>query len=289
MQMLLFCSLCRCLSTWAMKAVILFILVREGTPNWNKYGDDLWIAQWGFWEIYTIVLWGQQFLSGHTEWSNWCVVSDECEKSTVCPMPSRCTVVNPGQSKCTDWYLWFNVYMVFSSTKVANIGPQGKRVLVVFFLLFFFLSVVDIIRQIIIRTAQQWQIIGAFLWLRTDIANLISLVDKICSSYKWNILLTKETSNASKLSSNLQCMWFKYRLPMFFFVFFPDLVTGSGVSNIKFLKHIPNQPIILTLWPSVNDSCHLGPLLLTDMLSTLIPAGISNNVPCSTVGKSGNW
>ena len=43
--------LCRCLSTWAMKAGILFILVGEGTSNWNKYGDDLWIAKWGFWEI----------------------------------------------------------------------------------------------------------------------------------------------------------------------------------------------------------------------------------------------
>ena len=40
----------------------------------------------------------------------------------TCPTPSRRTVVNLGQSKCTDWYLWFNVYMVFSSTKVADIG-----------------------------------------------------------------------------------------------------------------------------------------------------------------------
>ena len=38
---------------------------------------------------------------------------------------------------------------------------------------------------------------------------------------------------------------------------------GVGVSNIKFWKHIPNQPIMLTLWPSVNNSCHLGSPLLT--------------------------
>ena len=53
----------------------------------------------------------------------------ESELLFTCPTPSRRTVVNPGKSKCTDWHLWFNVYMVFSSTKVADIGQQGKQVL----------------------------------------------------------------------------------------------------------------------------------------------------------------
>ena len=55
--------------------------------------------------------------------------ASKTELLLTCPTPSRCTVVNPGQSKCTDWYLWFNVYMEFSSTKVVDIGQQGKRAL----------------------------------------------------------------------------------------------------------------------------------------------------------------
>ena len=55
--------------------------------------------------------------------------ASESELLLTCPTPSRRTAVNPGQSKCTDWYLWFNIYMVFSSTKVANIGQQGNRAL----------------------------------------------------------------------------------------------------------------------------------------------------------------
>ena len=55
--------------------------------------------------------------------------ASESELLLTCPTPSRRTVANPGQSKCTDWHLWFNVYVVFTSTKVANIGQQGKRVL----------------------------------------------------------------------------------------------------------------------------------------------------------------
>ena len=53
--------------------------------------------------------------------------ASESELLLTCPTPSRRTLVNSGQSKCTDWYLWLNVYMEFSSTKVANIGQQGKR------------------------------------------------------------------------------------------------------------------------------------------------------------------
>ena len=64
--------------------------------------------------------------------------------------------------------------------------------------------------------------------LPTDIANLISFVGKyVSSSYKWNILLTKDISNALKLG-NLWCVWLKYRSPC---LFFPDLVTGSGSAN----------------------------------------------------------
>ena len=55
--------------------------------------------------------------------------ASKSELLLTCAKPSRRTVVNPGHSKCTDWYLWFNVYMVFSCTKVANIAQQGKRVL----------------------------------------------------------------------------------------------------------------------------------------------------------------
>ena len=55
--------------------------------------------------------------------------ANESELLLTCPTPSRRTVVNHGQSKCTDWCLWFNAYMVFSNMKVANIGQQGKRVL----------------------------------------------------------------------------------------------------------------------------------------------------------------
>ena len=55
--------------------------------------------------------------------------ASESELMLTCPTPSCHTVVYPGQSKCTDWYLWFKVYMVFSSTKIANIGQQGKRTL----------------------------------------------------------------------------------------------------------------------------------------------------------------
>ena len=84
--------------------------------------------------------------------------------------------------------------MVFSSTKVANICQQGKQALL-------FIGI-DLIMQIIIRTAQQWRIIGASFRIRTDIANLISfLVKYVSPSYKWNISLTKETSNAFKLSN----------------------------------------------------------------------------------------
>ena len=76
----------------------------------------------------------------------------ESELLLTCPTPSHRTVINPGQSKCTDWYLSFNVYMVFSSTKVILV----RRVSV-----YCCLSVFDFIRQIIIRTAQQWRIVGA--------------------------------------------------------------------------------------------------------------------------------
>ena len=31
--------------------------------------------------------------------------ASERELLLTCPTPSHCTVVNPGQSKCTDWYL----------------------------------------------------------------------------------------------------------------------------------------------------------------------------------------
>ena len=98
--------------------------------------------------------------------------ASESELLLTCPTPSHRTEVNPDRSKCTDWYLWFNVYMIFLSTKVANIGQQGKR--------YCCLSVFDFIRQIIIRTAQQWQIIDACFRVRTDIADLIGFVGKIC-------------------------------------------------------------------------------------------------------------
>ena len=55
--------------------------------------------------------------------------ASETELLLTCSAPSHRTVVNLGQSKCTDCYLWFNVYMVFSSTKDSNIGQQGKQVL----------------------------------------------------------------------------------------------------------------------------------------------------------------
>ena len=42
------------------------------------------------------------------------------------------------------------------------------------------LYVFDLIRQIIIWTAQQWRIIGASFQHQIDIANLISFPDKIC-------------------------------------------------------------------------------------------------------------
>ena len=89
------------------------------------------------------------------------------------------------------------------------------------------LSVFDFIGQIIIRTAHQWQIIGACFRLQTDIANLISFVGKILMSAH----LTNETSywlkkllmhlnwaiyNVSDLNTRL-----KYRPPCLFF--FPTL------------------------------------------------------------------
>ena len=98
-------------------------------------------------------------------------LASESELLLTCPTPSRRTVVNPGHSKCKDWYLWVNVYMVFSSMKVANIGLQGKRALL-FICVWLYL--------VIIRTAQQWRIIGVCFRLQTDIANLITFVGKIC-------------------------------------------------------------------------------------------------------------
>ena len=99
--------------------------------------------------------------------------ASESELLLTCPMPSRRTVVNPGQSKCTDWNLWFNVYMVFLARKLLKSVSRVSG--------YCCLSVFDFIRQIIIRTAQQWRIIGACFRLRTDIANLISFrVGKMC-------------------------------------------------------------------------------------------------------------
>ena len=92
------------------------------------------------------------------------------------------------------------------------------------------LSVFDFIRQIIIRTAQQWLIIGACFRLRTDIANLISFVGKI----RKKVHLTNETSYWLK-KPLMRLIWAIYNLSDLnidpHICFFPDLVTGSGSAN----------------------------------------------------------
>ena len=110
--------------------------------------------------------------------------ASESELLLYCPTPSHRAAVKCGQSKCTDSYLLFNVYMVFSSTKVANMDH-------------YCLSVFDLIRQIVIRTVQQWRIIGASYRFWTDISNSNSFAGTICHLIlQMNILLTKETSYA---------------------------------------------------------------------------------------------
>ena len=71
----------------------------------------------------------------HTQGSV-CLTGSRASKSELlltCPTPPhRDAAAYTGQSKCTDSYLWFSVYMVLSNTKVANIGQQGKRALLCF-------------------------------------------------------------------------------------------------------------------------------------------------------------
>ena len=61
-EMVLFCSLFKCLSAWTMKAVTPFIFVREGTSNYKKNVVILWIAQWAVWETKKLYYNGNNFL-----------------------------------------------------------------------------------------------------------------------------------------------------------------------------------------------------------------------------------
>ena len=111
----------------------------------------------------------------------------------TCPTPSRRPVLNRASRNArigtyNSMFIWY-----FRARKLLISVNRVSR--------YCCLSVFDFIRQITIRTAQQWRIIGACFRFRTDIANLASLAKYVGPSYKWNILLTKETSNALELSN----------------------------------------------------------------------------------------
>ena len=107
------------------------------------------------------------------------------------------------------------VVFVFVSTKVANKGQQGNRALL---FICVWLNYANHLPESSAMTDY---------WCKFSPSNrhreLNQLPAKYISlSYKWNILSTKETSNAPQLG-NLLCVWLR--------VVFPDLVTWSGSAN----------------------------------------------------------
>ena len=102
---------------------------------------------------------------------------------------------------------------LFSSTKVANIGQQGNQAVL---FICVWLNYANHYRDSSAMMDYWWKFSTSD---RHRKLNQLRLAKYVSLSYKWNILATKETSNAPNLS-NLKCVWLKYPLP---FLFFPTL------------------------------------------------------------------
>ena len=121
--------------------------------------------------------------------------------------------------KFTDSNLWFSVYCC--------------------------LYVFDFIRQIIIRKAQQWQIISASFRLWTDIVNFIIFAGKMYQLIlQMKHLVDEKTCNAPK-SSDLLCIWLKYRSPC---LFFPTLSHEACSQSSERPVCALSPPRSLTMW-----------------------------------------
>ena len=115
----------------------------------------------------------------------------ESEFVLTCPMPTRHTVVNPGHQNAVIhaynsvyiWHLWATKLLILVSRVTG----------------YWCLSVFEITKQILIRKAQQWRIIGASFRLRTDITNLIGFTGKIYQLIlQMKHLIDEKTSNTPK-------------------------------------------------------------------------------------------